>query len=174
MKGKILFILVVLVYGFLGFVARLTTPFIELTSLENITNSFLGYLILVSVLISAIFFIWFKRVFPKGYEKQTSLGLIAIFIAFSCVSFAVNRGWLFNLNTWSPRFVNSAQFVVKDKYFEKTRRSKFYRLNLQELKSQNELTFIVKERTYSESKLNDTLNLKVFEGFFKIWYCKYL
>jgi hypothetical protein len=160
----------------MGFYSRLNTPYIDLKSFEAAGKLYLLHLIFVSLIVGTVFYLGFRYAFPKGYEKQTLIGRTAIFIVFSCVSFAINRGWLFNMNNIFSRRLHSSDYVVKDKFFEisKSMRNikgtKHYRLILEDNRTGLGQTFIVGKEKYQSVNVGHILTIEIYKGYFDIIY----
>lgn len=169
-RMRALFILCILIYALVGFSARIVTSFIDLKTFEEANAKYLSPLIIISLVIGSIYFIWFKKIFPKGYQQQSSIGLVAILLCFSAVSFAINRGLLFTLNTWFSKAGHTTQIAVVSKQIITNRRSNSYRLVAAEVFGSDIFEFKVSKKQYNSVHQFDTLNVYLAKGMFDIYF----
>ena len=169
MKQKLIFFLTILIYVLLGFSARIQMPFIEMDSFEDAGERYLPVLIVVSLVVGSLYFLWFRKVFPGGYGMQSVVAKFLLPLLFCSLSYAVNVGWLFTLNTWLPGKAWVQKFVV---YHMKStgRRSQAYRVVLHQPEAPVYQVFIVGKKEYSSIRVGDTILMELWCGAFNIKY----
>lgn len=168
---RVLFVATGVAYALLGFSARLLVNYIDAPSLENsFRRSFIA-LILVSLLVGTAFGLWFKTAFPKGYANQHRFVRPFIFpLLFSVLAFAVNRGWLFTLNTWVPLRQEKVRMIVGNKRIQKNGKSSSFRVEMVNESDGNRFEFIVGKKKYGESQPGTTMEFDLKTGWFGILY----
>ena len=168
---KAFLILTAVVYGFLGLSARLSVQFIDMISFDKANAKYLPALIILSFIVGLLFFWWFRNAFPLGYAKQSRIiRTIGLPIAFSCLAFPLNQGWLFTLNTIIQTEEHKSFLTVLNRQIQQSRKSKSYRLIMHDLNKQETFEFKVGEGDYHSINLNDTLEMNVKKGVFNIYY----
>lgn len=114
---KVLFYLSALIYAVTGYVGALNPMYVETESVDRCLGRLLPLLIGCAVVIAAGYFVWFRKVFPKGYEKQRIAGKIAIPIIFACLSLAFNVGFI---KLYNRSFGIQTPVLIKGHIIEKT------------------------------------------------------
>ncbi|HEX8314754.1 MAG TPA: hypothetical protein VF609_07175 [Flavisolibacter sp.] len=139
-------------------------------SFDKADQTYLGTLIFASIIVGVLYFIWFKRAFPNGYHQQSSTALVAILLCFCGVSFAINRGWLFTLNTWFTSDGHNAKMITLNKRIIEDGRSSSYRLFATEYSRKDTFELKVSKEKYGQIKKGDTLSIFLEKGAFDVYF----
>jgi hypothetical protein len=74
----------------------------DVKSRHDFFNRNIILLLGISLLLAAIYFYLFVKLFPKGWSVQRKAGKVLIPIVFFLVAIGVSRGILLSLNQWLP------------------------------------------------------------------------
>ena len=169
---KLIFFLSIALYLTLAIFGAVDRDYIDVQKKKQFFDSILIYLILVSVIIGGAYFIWFTRVFPKGFTNQSMIGKILLAVAFIVLSFALNRGALVTCNTFDGgRETVMIQGIVLDKYLTKHRRSTSYYLVIADTLNRERIKLAVSKRVYNSGiELNQSFTKEFRVGLLGIIY----
>jgi hypothetical protein len=153
MKGKLIFLIGVVLYVTAGFTGIFFNGYTEVESKSRFVSNNVVLLVIVAILTGGLFFYFFRKVFPNGYKKQNILGKIGIPLLFCIVAFAMNRGTCFIINT---SFGKQRKFEVHgyvvSKYIRRgSKGGRFHYIILSDTVSNKSYTFIVTRNTYNLS-----------------------
>jgi hypothetical protein len=118
-KLKIIYILSILAFCSVGLYGDLHNAYVEQASKDIVMSKYIWIIILVSIAIGIVAFIFFKKAFPVGYEKQGTGGLTLILFVFMILAFPFNRGHTILINeTYTEKSVTISG-NIKKKYLTK-------------------------------------------------------
>lgn len=168
---QVLFILALIAYLIIGLVGLATHAYVDTASLNGAVSRLMVPLILFSLVIAAAFFYGFIKAFPKGFERQKTIGKIAIPIVFALLSFAINRGFVM---IWNTSLGKQQTFYISgrvtDKWWERSRRSKRYYIAVQDTVTGKYYEFKTRKSIYDNFESYSEFSLKFTTGSLGIIY----
>lgn len=171
--NNLYFILTCLLHFFLWLAGIFSFDYIETGSKDVALMKNLVWLIIIALVMGVAYFIFFKKAFPRGYQVQNNFGKVAIPILFCVVSFFLNRGVLFLVNS----FYNKGKMIiagqVTKKYYE--RGSKGGKTYYMIVSGDNnvEYKFVTSKKVYNQSAgPHELFDKEFFIGWFGIIYSK--
>jgi hypothetical protein len=172
MQKKIAFIGSITILGLFAVWRYFSSFFIDEFSLEESFRRHLLYMIIIAIIIGLLYLFLFIKIFPKGWNNQSSSGKIGIIVVFLILSFAVVRQSSITLNLILPeKNIESFNGTLTNKRIETTRKgTKFYHFEIQNSYPTVANNFSVSKKMFDKFNIGDTINKKLKTGFFGIKY----
>ena len=102
---RVVFVLSIIVYATLGIAGLFEPMYVDVNSNDWFLRKLLPIAIAIAVVVTALYFFWFSKVFSKEYKKQRVLAGIGFYIIFVCISLSFNVGFckLYNRTVGSQK-----------------------------------------------------------------------
>lgn len=170
--NRVIFVLSVILLLVLSLWRYISGFFIDSDSLAESFTSHLPYLILGALGLGVFYILFFVKVFPNGWHKQSSAGQVGIIVVFLCLAFAVMRQSSITLNLLLPgKQKRHFSALIFNKSIETTSKgAKFYSLVVKEIGDSVLLNFSVSKKYFNKYIIGDTLNKEIITGYFNIKY----
>lgn len=164
-KFKVLFIVSVFALFLFAVVRFFWTFFIDTKTLS--ASKHLPFLIISAIIVGSLYALFFKKTFPKGWRKQSSLGKILLVVVFVLLSFAVLKQGSVTLDLLLPgKHKEMFQGIIISKNVEITRKgTKFYSLLILVSKEQKNRIFEVSKDIYYAYNTGDSINKTIITGY---------
>jgi hypothetical protein len=171
MKKAVFFISILLLFT-IAMWRYIGNYYLDKESSQLSFTNHLPFLLPGAIILGIVYLMFFMKIFPKGWQKQTIAGQFCIVVAFLILAFAVMRQGSISLNfILPPKSKEMFKGVVVDRRFEREGKgTKFYYVRIQNENNSHILEFGIPRKIFRKSNVGDTIEKHFITGVFNIKY----
>jgi hypothetical protein len=161
---KVVFVLSVAVYATLGIAGLCEPMYVDVNSNDWFLSKLLRVAFVIAIVVTALYFLWFSKAFPKEYKRQKILAGVGLYIVFVCISLSFNVGAckLYNRTLGSQKTLHVKGLIDQKLIEKKSKGRKSFFIIVTDTTSSAIWTLRVKQKAFEESGNEGALFNKEF------------